>query len=407
MHSTYSFVLFSSVSAGVGSPGQANYAAANGALDALAERRRAKGLAAVSVRWGPWAAGGMAASDRAAQRWSRLGMPALSPAEAIETLFALPRGTPPVVTICDFDLRKFAADPYFASLVKASEQQQQQQQHQPEPQPLRTKQPQRQQPQQPRPCAPARGALVQELLATVMRVAAEVNPAGMDAGQAASSAGAPEDVSWRDGGLDSLGMVEFRNLLQAAIGEAGPALHDTVLFDLPTPRLLAEWLADSALQNVADVDGLSSGPAQCRCASRSCSARCPSRSAHARGALFRAAAARHGTVMVMRVAAEVNPAGMDAGRAASSKSGRAGGCDVSWRDGGLDSLGIVEFRNLLQVAIGEGGPALHDTVLLDLPTPRLLAEWSGLPADRQHAAVRAFEPQAARRQGRDRGRGAS
>ncbi|TDP92882.1 type I polyketide synthase [Labedaea rhizosphaerae] len=216
------FVLFSSAAATFGNAGQANYAAANAYLDALAEHRAGQGLPATSIAWGAWADAGLAAdSDRVAGG----GITPMRPALALTALDTALTGAEPVLTIADIDWARFhpgftAARPtaLFDELDEVA--------------------------QLP---APARDA-------TTMRdrfaglTAAERDRALLDLvrdGAAAVLRHASTDAiepgkPFQDLGFDSLTAIEFRNLVAAATGLALPS---TLVFDYPNPLALAEHLA--------------------------------------------------------------------------------------------------------------------------------------------------------------------
>ncbi|MBD3009488.1 SDR family NAD(P)-dependent oxidoreductase, partial [Streptomyces sp. 5-10] len=101
------FVLFSSITGSVGAAGQGNYAAANAYLDALAERRRAQGLPATSIAWGPWADSGMAGDDAMERRMRREGMPPMAPESAVAALRQALDLDDTAVTVADIDWENF------------------------------------------------------------------------------------------------------------------------------------------------------------------------------------------------------------------------------------------------------------------------------------------------------------
>ncbi|GAB1818042.1 type I polyketide synthase [Herbidospora sp. RD11066] len=223
------FVLFSSIAGVWGSGGQGAYAAANAYLDALAENRRARGLAATSVAWGPWAEGGMVADGEAEDLLSAHGLPLLPPDLALAALRqAVESGEAPHI-VADVDWATFA--PIFAAARRR---------------PLLDDLPSVREPLAPtstestfttelRALPPA--DRLRLLTGLVRREAAAV------LGHASADTLAA-DRPFKDLGFDSLTAVELRNRLSSATGLRLPS---TLVFDYPTPDVAAAWLHDEIL----------------------------------------------------------------------------------------------------------------------------------------------------------------
>ncbi|MGW1564797.1 SDR family NAD(P)-dependent oxidoreductase, partial [Streptomyces sp. NPDC002144] len=224
------FALFSSIQGLVGGAGQANYAAANAYLDALAQHRRAHGLPAVSLAWGPWAEGGMAAAlgeaDR--NRFARLGMVPIAPAQGLELFDAavklgLASAVPLPLDTAALRARGAELPALFRGLVRTR------------PRRVTTAGPA---------AADAGPSLAQRLagltpeeqgeqLVALVRdeVARTLDYGGSDA----------VDVrrGFKELGIDSLTAVELRNRLNKATGLRLPA---TLVFDHPNPGAVAQLL---------------------------------------------------------------------------------------------------------------------------------------------------------------------
>ncbi|MGK4578847.1 type I polyketide synthase [Kitasatospora sp. HPMI-4] len=230
------FVMFSSFAGTFGGPGQANYAAANAFLDALAEQRRAAGLPATTMAWGAWAEGGMAVDEVVTERLRRGGVPALAPDLAIAAMqHALDRDETFSIVV-DVLWDRFAPQytairpsTLFAELPEARQAMaaaEAEEAAQPDTSSLRQR------------LAAASESERSRLALDFVRaqVAAVLGYAGPDSVEPSRA--------FRELGFDSLTAVELRNLLAALTGLRLPA---TLVFDYPSATALAEHLCTELL----------------------------------------------------------------------------------------------------------------------------------------------------------------
>jgi NAD(P)-dependent dehydrogenase (short-subunit alcohol dehydrogenase family)/acyl carrier protein len=230
------FVLYSSIAGSLESLGQANYSAANVFLDALARERRAEGLVATAIGWGPWEEGMAADLGRAGStRREGLGIGDLGPEEGFELLdLILARGEPVLVAsrFLPAGLRRQARasvlSPLLSGLISTDQK---------------------------------LGAREGSLARTLARVSEKERFDAMlefVREEVAGILGRPSaesivpDEAFKDMGFDSLGAVELRKRLAL---ETGVRLEATIVFDYPTSTGIAGYLLERMdLSPVAEGD---------------------------------------------------------------------------------------------------------------------------------------------------------
>jgi acyl transferase domain-containing protein/acyl carrier protein len=241
------FVMFSSVAGILGTPGQANYAAANSFLDALASHRSAAGLPATSLAWGAWAqATGMTGELGEADvgRVRRLGLAAISPQLGLELFDAACLRGEPLLAPVAFDasgLRARAAAGTLPAVLTGLA--------------------------GPVSAGAAERQSLSARLAGVPVVERERVVLELVRGHVAavlghaSAAEVDPEAAFMDLGFDSLAAIELRNRLNAA---TGLRLQPTVVFDYPSTAAVARHLLDqvSVGLGAGGQDGSGNGGAE-------------------------------------------------------------------------------------------------------------------------------------------------
>ncbi|MEC3976983.1 type I polyketide synthase [Amycolatopsis sp. H20-H5] len=225
-HDLVDFVLFSSFVGTVGPAGQANYAAANSSLDALAAHRRALGLTGTSIAWGLWQGPGLADRDGVEQQLAARGLRAMDPRGAIQAMDQVIDRDETAVVVVDVEWSSFATElvgtrsvSLLAELLPASG-----------TDPGRSAEGAADTAVRERlaglPATERAYSLTELVRATVAAVLGHTDVSSVESGR-----------SFQEIGFDSLTSLRLRNRLGA---ETGLQLPATLVFDYPTPASVAE-----------------------------------------------------------------------------------------------------------------------------------------------------------------------
>ncbi|MBC3989122.1 SDR family NAD(P)-dependent oxidoreductase [Streptomyces sp. AC563] len=219
------FLMFSSAAGVVGNAGQAGYAAANAFVDALVAHRRGLGLPGQSVAWGLWEQASEMTGHMGQAELARLrGMRPLTAERGLSLLDAARRSTRPLLVAVDLDVHGLAGATDLPPVLRGLA--------------GRTR----------RRATDADASGAAGLTARLTGLDADGQRAeilDVVRGSVAAVLGFPSaadvrpDSAFKELGFDSLTAVELRNRLSAVSGLRLPA---TLVFDYPTPRLLAAYV---------------------------------------------------------------------------------------------------------------------------------------------------------------------
>lgn len=211
------FVMFSSAASLLGSAGQANYAAANAFLDALAHTRQTMNLPGLSINWGPWRQG-LANQSKVRHRMHLEGMDAIALPTGLAVLEQMLLQSSPQVGVLPIDWTQWQTQKgpslFWAALIPLAQ---------------KVKRPQSLRQTLEGTAAEERPFILMDYIRVEVSKLIGIQPSAL----------ADPTVGLMEVGMDSLSVVELRNNLQTALG---CALSSTLIYDYPTLAQLTNQL---------------------------------------------------------------------------------------------------------------------------------------------------------------------